>query len=163
MPWVWVSLGSNLNRAESLRGAVRQLRERANDLVLSSVYESAAVGSPGPPFYNLVAGFTTELGVAEVNRWFHEIESAFGRERTADKNAPRTLDLDLLTFGDQVGVIDGQSLPRDEILRYGFVLGPLAEVAPDARHPVTGDRYGELWARFPKDEPPMTVVPFRFD
>lgn len=163
MPWVWVSLGSNLDRTASLRGAVHLLRERVGNLVLSSVYESASVGSPGPPFYNLVAGFATNLRVAELNRWFHEIETAFGRERTADKNAPRTLDLDLLTYGEQVGISDGQALPRDEILRYGFVLGPLAEIAPDDRHPANGRRYGELWDQFPKNEPPIAVVPFRFD
>lgn len=159
MPWVWVSLGSNLHRTASLRGAVRRLREHAGDLVLSSVYESAAVGSPGPPFYNLVAGFATELGVADLNRWFHAIEAAFGRQRSADKNAPRTLDLDLLTYGGAVGVIDGYALPRDEILRYAFVLGPLAEVAPNGRHPANGQAYAELWSAFPKGEQRLRVVP----
>lgn len=163
MTWVWISLGSNLDREASLRGALRRLRERADDLVLSSVYEGPAVGSPGPPFYNLVAGFSTSLGVAALNAWLRAIETALGRVRGPDKNAPRTLDLDLLTYGDRVGVIDGYTLPRDEILRYAFVLAPLAEVAPAERHPIDGRRYDALWAAFPKEDPPLRRVPVRLD
>ncbi|MCF7976445.1 MAG: 2-amino-4-hydroxy-6-hydroxymethyldihydropteridine diphosphokinase [Chromatiaceae bacterium] len=66
-------------------------------------------------------------------------------ERTSERFAPRTLDLDLLTYGELAGEIDGYRLPRDEILRYAFVLGPLADVAPDERHPIDGRRYAELW------------------
>ena len=163
MPWVWISLGSNLEREASLRGAVRRLRSGAGDLVLSSVYESAAVGAAGPPFYNLVAGFETDLGVAALNAWLRDIETAFGRERGADKNAPRTLDLDLLTYGDRVGVIDGYVLPRDDILQYAFVLAPLAEVAPNQRHPLDGRSYAMLWDAFPQAKQPLARLPFRFD
>lgn len=163
MPWVWISLGSNLDREASLRGALRHLRSAASDLVLSSVYESAAVGAAGPSFYNLVAGFQTDLGVAVINDWLRGIETAFGRVRGADKNAPRTLDLDLLTYGERVGVIDGYALPRDDIMQYAFVLAPLAEVAPHERHPFDGRPYAELWAAFPQAEQPLVRVPFRFD
>jgi 2-amino-4-hydroxy-6-hydroxymethyldihydropteridine diphosphokinase len=163
VPWVWVSLGSNLDRDASLRGAVRRLRAVAGDPVLSSVYESAAVGAAGPPFYNLVAGFETDLGVAAINDWLRAIETAFGRERGADKNAPRTLDLDLLTYGERVGVIDGYALPRADILQYAFVLAPLAEVAPHERHPFDGRTYAELWAVFPQAEQPLERVAFSFD
>lgn len=162
MPWVWVSLGSNVDRERSLRGAVRALRTRVGKLVLSSVYESASVGSDGPPFYNLVAGFDTELGLRELDAWLRQIEDAFGRVRQPDKNAPRTLDIDILTYADLIDP-DGYHLPRDEILRYAFVLGPLAEVAPCERHPLDGRRYAELWADFPKEAQPLAPVALPLD
>ncbi|MEY6431098.1 2-amino-4-hydroxy-6-hydroxymethyldihydropteridine diphosphokinase [Thioalkalicoccus limnaeus] len=163
MPWAWISVGSNLDREASVRGAVAAMRRRFGDLRLSSVYESTAVGSDGPPFLNLVAGFASEAGVAALNAWLRATEDAFGRIRGRDRFAPRTLDLDLLTYGERVGVVDGCRLPRDEILRYAFVLAPLAEVDPDGRHPENGRRYRELWAEFPKDRPPLVRIPFAFD
>jgi 2-amino-4-hydroxy-6-hydroxymethyldihydropteridine diphosphokinase len=81
-------------------------------------------------------------------RALREIEDAHGRVRGSEKFAPRTLDIDLLTYGDAVTTTDGYELPRDEILSYAFVLGPLAEVAGNEVHPVQKKRYGELWAGF---------------
>jgi 2-amino-4-hydroxy-6-hydroxymethyldihydropteridine diphosphokinase len=144
----WLSLGSNQDREASIRGAVASLRADFGELVLSSVYESPAEGFSGAPFLNLVAGIETDLGVAEIDRILRRIEDAHGRIRGPDKFAPRTLDIDLLTYGDTVGTLDGRDLPRDEILRYAFVLGPLAEVAPDEIHPGTGLTYSALWTGF---------------
>jgi 2-amino-4-hydroxy-6-hydroxymethyldihydropteridine diphosphokinase len=163
MPRVWVSIGSNIDRDRSIRGAVRLLRERFGALVLSSVYESEAVGFEGHPFLNLVAGFETNEGVAAVATALRAIEDAFGRERGSDKFSPRTLDIDLLTYGDRVGTIDGYEVPRDEILRYAFVLGPLAEVAGGEMHPVVKERYGSLWGRFEQGPDPLSRVAFDWD
>ena len=163
MPWVWISIGSNQHRERSIRDAVAELRRRYGELRLSSVYRSDAVGFNGEPFLNLVAGFSTRLGVAELTAELKAIEDLLGRVRGADKFAPRTLDLDLLTYGDAAGVIDGIRLPRDEILEYAFVLGPLAEVAPQERHPVAGRCYRELWAGFARMHQPMKRVSFSFD
>jgi len=107
MPRVWVSIGSNQARERSIRGAVQALRERFGELTLSQVYESEAVGFEGHPFYNLVAGFDTGETVGELNAAFRQIEDAFGRVRGPDKFSPRTLDIDLLTYGDLVGTVDG--------------------------------------------------------
>lgn len=143
----WISLGSNRAREASIRGGVKQLREAFGSLVLSSVYETDAEGFDGEPFLNLVAGVDTRLGVGEIRAILRRIEAANGRERGEGRFASRTLDLDLLTYGDAAGEIDGYRIPRDEILRYAFVLGPLADVAPDERHPTAGLSYKRLWSQ----------------
>jgi 2-amino-4-hydroxy-6-hydroxymethyldihydropteridine diphosphokinase len=148
VPRVWLSLGSNLERESSLRGAIGALRRQYGELVLSPVYETPAVGFAGEPFLNLVVGCQTAESVAALTGCLRAIEDAAGRVRGPDKFAPRTLDIDLLTYGDAVGLIDGYELPRDEILRYAFVLKPLADVAGEEFHPATGRTYGELWRDF---------------
>ncbi len=161
MPRVWVSLGSNRDRESSLRGAIRALRGYYGDLVLSPLYESAAVGFAGEPFLNLVAGLDTAESVAELRARFSAIEDAAGRVRGPNKFAPRTLDIDLLTYGDAVGRIDGYDLPRDEILRYGFVLQPLADVAGEEMHPARRRTYGDLWRNFTGEA--LDLKPVRLD
>ena len=131
--------------------------------MISPVYETTAVGFQGEPFYNLVVGIETDWPVRDINRRLRAIEDAHGRERGPDRFAPRTLDLDLLTWGDAVGIVDGYELPRDEILTYPFVLAPLADVAPDEAHPVTGQSYGELWAQMTLHSEPLTRVPLILD
>ena len=144
MPRCWLSIGSNQDREASIRGAIDDLRSTFGDLILSNVYESPAEGFDGEPFLNLVAGIDTNLSVGEIDRTLRAIEDAHGRIRGPDKFAPRTLDIDLLTYGQASGTLDGRELPRCEILRYAFVLGPLAEVAPDEVHPGTGRSFRDL-------------------
>ncbi|TVQ86921.1 MAG: 2-amino-4-hydroxy-6-hydroxymethyldihydropteridine diphosphokinase [Chromatiaceae bacterium] len=155
----WISLGSNIDREASLRGAVADLRRAFGDLVLSPVYESAAVGASAPPYLNLVAGIETALPVVTIVTRLRAIEQAHGRLRGPDRFAARTLDLDLLTYGDQAGVIDGLHLPRDEILAYPFVLGPLADVAPAERHPQLGRSYRSLWQERCAQMAPLVPYP----
>jgi 2-amino-4-hydroxy-6-hydroxymethyldihydropteridine diphosphokinase len=163
MPRCWLSIGSNQHREASLRGAIADLRAAFGELRLSRVYESPAAGFSGAPFLNLVAGIETDLGVAEVDRVLRRIEEAHGRVRGPDKFAPRTLDIDLLTYGDAVGTLDGRELPRDEILKYAFVLGPLADAAPHEVHPGNGASYGDLWRAARAGAPPLTPVALTLD
>lgn len=145
MSRVWVSAGSNLQRERHIRGALAALRANYGALQVSPVYETPAVGFAGDPFYNLVIGFSTEQTAEQVQATLRAIEDAQGRDRTAPKFGPRTLDLDLLIFDDRVGEVAGKPLPHPDILQYPFVLGPLAELAPAERHPVLGQSYAELW------------------
>lgn len=160
MARVWLSIGSNRERERHLRAAVAALKAAFGELLLSPVYETAAVGFVGAPFYNLAAGFETSLGPEAVSATLKGIEESLGRVRTAKKFAPRTIDIDLLTYGDLCLSKPGLSLPRDEILKYAFVLKPLADVAPDETHPVTGKTYAELWREF---EGNKTLSPVSFD
>jgi 2-amino-4-hydroxy-6-hydroxymethyldihydropteridine diphosphokinase len=157
----WISVGSNVERERSIRGAVADLRRHFGGLVTSPVYETEAVGFEGDAFYNLVVGVDSDQSVAAINQTLRDIEDAHGRVRGRNKFAPRTLDLDLLTWGDAAGSIDGCALPRDEILQYAFVLKPLADVAPTGRHPETGQTYAALWAHMSPSAGPLATVSIR--
>lgn len=150
MPKAYVSIGSNVDRDEHVPQALQDLAARFGTLDVSSVYETAAVGFAGDPFYNLVVGFDTDLDVDRLAAALTELEHHHGRRRDAQKFAPRTLDLDLILYGDLVRTDRKPFLPRDEITRYAFMLEPLAEIAPDLRDPLGGERYTDLWARFDK-------------
>lgn len=158
MPWVWVSIGSNIDRNRHVRAAVEALRAQFGELKVSPVYETPAEGFEGDPFYNLVAGFQTDLPVAGLHKAMREIEAANGRVRQAAKFSARTLDIDVLTYGRQVGDEGGKRLPRDEILDYAFVLRPLADVAGNEIHPEVGESYQALWDRFSGNRSGMRLV-----
>jgi len=158
---VYISLGSNIDAPRHLRAGVAALREHFGELELSSVYESEAVGFAGDNFLNLVAGFDTDLPIPAVRDILHRIEDANGRLRTGPRFSARTLDLDLLLYDDVVqGPEPGPELPRDEILKNAFVLWPLAEIAPNRRHPTDGRTLAELWQVFDRDAQRLWPVPF---
>lgn len=149
MPRVWISAGSNIDRETNIRAAIDELRALFGELVISPIYETEAVGFSGDAFLNLVIGFYTELPPRTLHGLMRAIEARHGRQRSANGElASRTLDLDVLTYGDAVTDDGGKALPRDEILRYAFVLGPLADVAADERHPELGETYQTLWQNF---------------
>lgn len=153
MPHVWVSIGSNIQRERHIRAALADLRETFGELIVSPVYETEAVGFKGDAFFNLVVGFDTELTPTALHGLMREIEARHGRERNGGKFAARTLDLDLLTYGEFITDEGGKALPRDEILRYGFVLAPLADVAGEEMHPELAESYQSLWERFAQRNP----------
>jgi 2-amino-4-hydroxy-6-hydroxymethyldihydropteridine diphosphokinase len=150
MPGVYLSVGSNIDRENNISSAVKELEELFGKLEISSVYETAAVGFEGPPFYNLATLFYTEKPVREIAQVLREIEIRHGRTQKCAKFSGRTLDLDILLYGDLILQDDKLQIPRDDIIRYGFVLEPLAEIAPDRRHPVTQERFADLWEKFDK-------------
>lgn len=141
---VYVSAGSNIEPEENLRLACRELEARFGDVQLSSVYRNPPVGFDGEDFLNLVAGFDTELSPREVANELEEIHELAGRERNGERFGPRTLDLDLLLYDDLVQDAPGPTLPREDVVKYDFVLVPLVELAPDLRHPVDGRLLREI-------------------
>lgn len=163
MPRVYLSLGSNIDRDAHLRAALQELEERYGPLLISTVYESEAVGFAGDNFYNLVVGLDTDLGVGELAAELRAIEAAHGRERGGPRFAPRTLDIDILTYGNACGEMDGISLPRDEILKNAFVLRPLADIAPNDRHPETVRPYAEHWEAYDHSRQKLWPIDFPLD
>ena len=162
MPQIYLSLGSNIDRDHSIRQAIQQLTEQYGTLQISTVYESEAVGFEGDAFYNLVVGFESDLGWEEIQQQLRQIEEENGRERGAEKFSPRTLDIDLLIYGDLDLQAQGIDLPRAEIFNYAFVLRPLAEIAGERRHPQTGERYDALWGQFDASTQPLWAAPLQF-
>ena len=158
MARVYVSVGSNIDRERNVGAALERLRREFGELQQSATYETEAVGFEGDPFYNLVVGFDTELGPREVAALLHRIEDQQGRQRRAAKFSARTLDLDLLLYDDLVLDQDDLKLPRPEILDYAFVLRPLAEIAGELRHPVSGFSFAALWDAFDPTAQPMWPV-----
>jgi 2-amino-4-hydroxy-6-hydroxymethyldihydropteridine diphosphokinase len=155
---VWLSVGSNVEREANVTGCIKALRDEFGQLTISQVYENASFGFEGSPFYNLVVGLYSDLSIDQLTQVFRKIESDHGRVRGGPKFAARSLDVDLLTYGDEVVKKGAFELPRPEILDYAFVLGPLAEVAGDERHPVCGKTYSELWDGFDKSDHTLTPV-----
>lgn len=155
---VYVSAGSNVAPGENLRLACRELTRRFGQLAMSGVYRNPPVGFTGDDFLNLVLRFhTAELPAAIVEE-LERLHVLAGRVRGPERFAPRTLDLDLLLYGDAVISEHAIRVPREDILKYGFVLGPLAELAPDLRHPVTGQTMMELWTGFDQLKFPLERV-----
>lgn len=148
MERVFLSVGSNVERESNMPEGLRALHERFGPLAVSTLYECPAVGFDGDDFYNLVVAFDSNEPVQEVYAALHDIEDRFGRDRAQPKFSPRTLDIDLLLYGDRI-VRDGRLvLPRPEIERVAFVLAPLAELAPNRVHPVEGESFTAMWAEF---------------
>jgi 2-amino-4-hydroxy-6-hydroxymethyldihydropteridine diphosphokinase len=145
---VYVSAGSNVAPEENLRLACRELTHRFGPLDLSAVYRNPPVGFSGNDFLNLVLRFRTTESPANIVADLERLHVLAGRVRGPEGFAPRTLDLDLLLYGTAVIADPGIRVPREDILKYGFVLRPLAELAPALRHPVTGQTMAELWAGF---------------
>ncbi len=149
---VYVSAGSNIEPEYHLRAACRRIADRFGSLSLSSVYRTKAVGFDGDDFLNLVMSFSTVLDIHAVKVTLDEIEASAGRAACAESFAPRTLDLDLLLYGREVLDEPTVKVPRADILKYAFVLVPMAELAPDLRHPVDGRTMNELRSAFEAGE-----------
>jgi 2-amino-4-hydroxy-6-hydroxymethyldihydropteridine diphosphokinase len=144
----YVGLGSNLgDRAAYLLlglSALSRLPE-TRLLRLSPVYETDPVGPPQPPYLNMVAELETELSPKGLLAEMLRVEKALGRERR-ERWGPRTLDLDLLLYGDLVLEEAGLSVPHPRLHERAFVLVPLLDLLPEGRHPLLGQSFAELLA-----------------
>jgi len=155
---VFVSVGSNVDPAHNLRWGLEQMTRRFGALRVSPVYRNAPVGFRGDDFYNLVVAFDTDDSPRVVSEALDGMENLCGRNRSGERYGPRTLDLDLLLHGATIMSEPGLVLPRPDLLRYAFMLGPLAALAGDRRHPVSGDTFAALWSRFDQASHPLVEV-----
>lgn len=151
MATIYISIGSNINPGENIRSALDDLRQAFGHIVCSTHYESKSVGFEGENFINLVVRAETDLGITAVADRLHQIEDQHGRDRSGPKFSSRTLDLDLLLYDDKIFEQGKLKIPRDEILFNAFVLKPLAEIAPDLKHPIEKKTYAELWQNFDQE------------
>jgi 2-amino-4-hydroxy-6-hydroxymethyldihydropteridine diphosphokinase len=154
----FVAAGSNVEPERNLASAAAQMRREFPEIRFSSWYRNPAVGFEGDDFINFVAGFRTDLPVHDVIQRLQAIETVCGRPRGAPRWAPRSMDLDILLYDALVLDEPRLKLPRPDLLKRAFMLGPLAEIAPDVMHPTLGVTIGELWQRFDQAAHPMTRV-----
>ena len=147
----YLGLGSNQNAESNMRSGIAELSARFGQIEISPIYRSPAVGFSGEDFLNAAARIRTDLEVGELKAWLTELEDRHGRDRSLPKFSNRSLDVDILLYGDHVGDFDGLALPRDEILKYAHVLKPLADIAPDLKHPATGQTFADHWLNFRGD------------
>lgn len=162
MALVYLSLGSNIDRERHIAAALDALGKHFGSLEISTVFESVAVGFEGDSFYNLVVGIHSGLAVGEIAKVLKHIEDCNGRDRSAPKFGPRSLDIDILTVDNLAGEIDGIKLPRNEVLKNAFVLQPLAELAADMIHPLTNKTMGQHWQEFDKTSQQLWPVKFEW-
>jgi 2-amino-4-hydroxy-6-hydroxymethyldihydropteridine diphosphokinase len=159
---ILIALGANLPGpaglpADALRAALARLDEQGVKIqAVSSFYETPAWPDPGQPAYvNAVAAVQTTLQPVELLTLLHGVETALGRLRSAP-NASRSLDIDLLDYQGRI-LTEGVTLPHPRMKERSFVLVPLAQIAPDWSHPVTGERVAQLLAKLPDRDVPRRL------
>lgn len=161
MPSAYVGIGSNIDRDTNIRSGLSALKQLGCAMVTSTVYESKAFGFDGDNFYNLAVALETDIDAPVLNAMLRDIEQNHGRERNVPRFSSRTLDLDLLMYGDMIRHDAVLDVPRGDIMTCAFVLRPLAEIAGQLQHPESGIRISEIWARF--DRPEQQTWPVEFN
>ncbi|PCI42040.1 MAG: 2-amino-4-hydroxy-6-hydroxymethyldihydropteridine diphosphokinase [Rhodospirillaceae bacterium] len=157
---IFIGIGANLPSerfgapVDTCAAAVKALQRISNTKVKaqSTWFESAPVPVSDQPWYiNGVVQIETDLNPLDLLQALHDIEADFGRVR-AERNAARILDLDLLVYDDLHLTEHSPRIPHPRLQDRAFVVLPLAEIAPDWVHPVTGEKLREMAAKLPKDQ-----------
>ncbi len=159
MATVYLGLGSNVgDRRTHLRHALRRLAERYEVTGISSVWETDPVGYEDQRrFLNLVARMETDASPRSVLETARAIEAERGRERTF-RNAPRTLDIDVLLYGDAIVDEEGLKVPHPRMRERAFVLVPLLELDPELEDPRTGEPFAGMAAAGPSSHTGMNPI-----
>ena len=161
---VYLSLGSNLgDRAANLQAAIERLSEMGEVVAVSSLYETEPVEFAHQPwFLNCAVALATQKMPKQFLAALQAIEQAMGRKRLQPKG-PRVIDLDILLFGNSIVDTAGLTIPHPALHQRRFVLEPLAEIAPEQRHPVFKRTIRELRDALPAGPPAVRKVPSAAD
>ena len=146
MNFLHLNIGSNKNRRINIRLALNKLESNFTDITVSSLFESPAEGFVGSNFYNVGVNAKTKNNINEVVGILHDIENSLGRDRSLPKFSSRIIDLDLVLYNDAID--EDLKVPRRDILKYAFVLAPVAELNPEDIHPQKGISFLNLWKEF---------------
>ncbi len=152
---VLLLLGSNVRKEHFIPEALRRLREHPAWRVthISRIYATPPAGRPDqPPFWNVAVALETDLPIQELHAILRQIEAELGRVRSADKYAPRTIDIDIALYDDFVGQVNGSQVPEPNITRYAHAAVPLAEIAPERVHPVDGRTLAQIAAAMDRSQ-----------
>ncbi|MBF4336194.1 2-amino-4-hydroxy-6-hydroxymethyldihydropteridine diphosphokinase [Vibrio anguillarum] len=144
MTTVYVGVGSNIERRKHIEAAIEELSTIGNQLQISTIYECASVGFNSAAFYNLVVALETRLSLSDFVAQLRAIESRWGRDPQAKKFQDRTLDLDIILFGEEISAQDPE-LPRSDIFKYPFVIQPLYDLSPERIVPNDGRSVRQIW------------------
>lgn len=143
----FISLGSNIEREYHIDAAMTELKKLGTHFCSSRTFEAEPVGFSGPNFYNCVVAFNTTLSLNVLQQTLKKLELNYGRAPGAKKNQSRTLDLDILLYGDVQQDLS-PSLPRADLYKFAFALWPMAELAPELVIPGDGRTIAQLWKTF---------------
>ena len=147
-----LSIGSNIDAESNIRAALDALNLEFENIRSSTTYESQAIGFDGDNFLNLVVLADTNKGLDDVTTFLKRLEDRLGRDRLQTRFSGRTMDVDILLYGNESGMFCGIELPRPEVTENAYVLQPLAELLPDVVHPATGMSYLKLWQDYDKSK-----------
>jgi 2-amino-4-hydroxy-6-hydroxymethyldihydropteridine diphosphokinase len=147
-----LSIGSNIDAESNIRAALDALDLEFENIRSSTTYESQAIGFDGDNFLNLVVLADTNKGLDDVTTFLKRLEDRLGRDRLQTRFSGRTMDVDILLYGNESGMFCGIELPRPEVTENAYVLQPLAELLPDVVHPATGMSYLKLWQDYDKSK-----------
>jgi len=141
---IFVGIGSNIDREKNIKSCIEILKDLYDNILISPVYETEAMGFNGPNFYNFVLSFETEENVYDLKNGLNQIENNHGRHFNETKFSSRTLDIDILYYDDLILSDDKVQIPRKEICEYDFVLKPLVDLVPDFIHPIRKISHQEI-------------------
>lgn len=159
MSIAWLGLGSNINAENNIRAGIKELEDKFENVSLSPVYTSRAVGFDGDDFINLVARVETEMHPLELREYLRDLEDRYGRKRNVPKFSDRVLDIDILLYDDLVLRSPVLETPRGEIMKFAHVLKPLADLEPDLIHPTELRSMADIWESSGLDDDCLRLLP----